>query len=224
MGFEFLGDQLWCRKLCLFDKVLENENPKYLFSFIPTRGSLYWTRNIHNIPLVNTKQNFLKNSFFPSTIIEWNKLDPHLRKTENFSFFKSNILKFLRPSPNSVYNRHKPRGICLITRLRIGLSHLREDKFKHRFQNTLNPLYSYRSDVESTVRFLLHCPQFFNERYTLLSTLGNFNCSLLENTSKVLTQTLLFGNTALSSSDNSKILSVTIDFIVLTKRFDEQPF
>ena len=149
---------------------MENENPKYLFSLIPTRRSLYSARNIHNIPLVNTKHNFFKNSFFPSTIIEWNNLDPHHRKSENISVFKSNILKFIQPSPNSVYNCHNPRGICLITRLRLGLSHLREHKFKHGFQH-----------------FLLHCPQFANERRNLLSTLGSFNCSLLVNTNKVLT-------------------------------------
>ena len=120
---------------------------------------------------------------------------------------KSNILKFIRPSPNSVYNCRNPRGICLITRLRLGLSHLREQKFKHDFQDTLNPLCSCGNDVESTEHFLLHCPQFVNERRILLSNLGNFNCSLFENTSKVLTQTLLFGNML---SDNSKILSATI--------------
>ena len=30
-------------------------------------------------------------------------------------------------------------GVKLVTRLRIGLSHLREYKFKHSFQDTLNP-------------------------------------------------------------------------------------
>ena len=163
-------------------------------------------------------------TFFLSSIFEWNNLDPHLRKFGDFSLFKSNVLKFIQPSPNSVYNCHKPRWICLITRLRLGLSHLREHKFKHGFQDTLNPLCSCGNDVESTEHFLLHCPQFVNERRTLLSTLGNFNCSLLENTSKVLTQTLLFGNTSLSPSDNSKILSATIDFILSAKRFYEQLF
>ena len=108
--------------------------------------------------------------FHFSERIEWNNLDPHLRKSENFSVFKSNILKFTRSSPKSVYNCHNPTGICLITKLRLGLSHLREHKFKHGFQH-----------------FLLHCPQFANERRNLLSTLGSFNCSLLVNTNKVLT-------------------------------------
>ena len=168
MGLESLRDRRWCRKLCLFYKILEKENLKYLFSLIPTRHSLSSTRNIHNIPFLNPKHYFFKKSFFPSTIIEWNNLDTHLL------VFKSNILKVIRSSPNSVYNCHNPRGICLITILRLGLSHLGEYNFKHGSQDTLNPLYSCGNDVESTEHFLLHCPQFFNERRILLSTLGNF--------------------------------------------------
>ena len=130
LGLEFLRDHRWCRKLFLFYKVLENENPKYLFSLIPTRRSLHSTQNIHNTPLLTQKTTKL---FFPSTIIEWNSLDPNLRKSENFSVFKRNILKFIRPSPNCVYSYHNRREICLVTRLRPGLSHLREHKFKHSF-------------------------------------------------------------------------------------------
>ena len=162
-------------------------------------------------------------TFFLSTIIESNNLDPHLKKSENFSVFKSNILKFIRPSPNSVYNYNNPSGIFtrLITRLKLDLSHLKEQKFKHGFQYMLNLLCSCGNDLESTEHFLLRCSQFVNERRTLLSILGNFNCSLFANTGKVLTQTLLFGNTSLSPSDNSK---TTIDFILSTKRFNEQHF
>ena len=158
MVLESLRDRSWCRKLCLFYKVLQNENPKYLFSLIPNRLSFYSTWNIHNIPLANIKHNFFESSFFPLTIIEWENLHPHLRKSGNFPVFKSNILKFIRPSPNFVYNCHNPRGICLITRLRLGFSHLREHKFKHGFQDTLNPLCSCGNDVKSTGHFLLHYP------------------------------------------------------------------
>ena len=57
-----------------------------------------------------------------------------------------------------------------------------------------------------------------------LSTLGNFNYNLLENTSNVLTQTLLFGNTSLRPGNNFKILNAKIYFILQTKRFYEQLF
>ena len=101
---------------------------------------------------------------------------------------------------------------------------MREHKSKHSFQDTINPLCSCALDIESTGHFLLHCPQFVNERHTLLSTIGNIHYKLLENTDSVLTQTLLFGNTSFDITDNTKILNATINFILLTKRFDEPLF
>ena len=223
LGFESLRVRRWCRKLCLFYKVLNNEHPQYLFNLLPVRPTLYPTRNALNIPFPNANHNFFKNSFFPSTIIEWNELNRGLRKTESLSLFKTDILKFIRPSTNSVYNCHNPKGVTFITRLRLGLSHLREHRFKHSFQS-INPLCSCELDIKSTEHFLLHCPQFVNERRTLLSTTGNINYKLPENTDSNFTQTLLFGDTSFDITDNTKILNATINFILLTKRFDEPLF
>ena len=76
-----------CRKLFLFYKVLENENPKYLFSLILPPGAHYTQLKIYIIsPLLTQNTTFSKT---PSTIIEWNNLDPHLRKSENFSVFQT---------------------------------------------------------------------------------------------------------------------------------------
>ena len=36
--------------------------------------------------------------FFPSTVIEWKKLDMNSRNSESFTSFKGNILKFTRLS------------------------------------------------------------------------------------------------------------------------------
>ena len=96
-------------------------------------------------------------------------------RSENFSLFKSNIL--------SSYDHLQALFIIVITLeelallqdLKLDKNHLREHKFKHDFQDTLNPLCSCGNDAESTEHFLLHCPQFVNERRSLLSTLGNFN-------------------------------------------------
>ena len=82
----------------------------------------------------------MKNSFFPSAVTEWNKIDKNIRKSESFNIFKKNILRFIRPSQNRVYNCHKPNGIKLLTTLRVELSQLREYKFKNSFQDTLNPI------------------------------------------------------------------------------------
>ena len=149
-------------------------------------------QNWKQYSLIKTKHNFFKNSFFPSAIIEWNNLDPNLRNSNSISVFKEKILNFIRPSPNSVFDIRNPKGIKLITRLRLGLSHLREHKFKHSFQDTLNPLCNCGQDIESTTHFFLHCPFFINERRTLLSTMHSFDSKLLDSTDYDLIQMLLF--------------------------------
>ena len=82
------------------------------------------------------------------------------------------------------------------------MSHLREHKFNHNFQDCLNPVCSCGLDFESTSHFLLHCPTFNDERYTLLSTLNNIDCTLLELTKSSSSQTLLYGNTLFDKEKN----------------------
>ena len=158
LGLESLQIRRWYRKLCLFYKIYKNQSPSYLYNIIPTTNTHYTLRNSDKIPYSKTKHNFFKNSFFPSVIIEWNKLDPSLRRCDSCNVFKSNILKFIRPSSNSFFHCHNSIGIKYITRICLGLSHWREHKFKHSFQDTLNHICNCGTDVESAIHFFLHCP------------------------------------------------------------------
>ena len=82
-------------------------------------------------------------------------------------------------------------------------------------QHNLNP-------AESTSHFLLHCPVFNIERYTLLNTLNNIDCKLLELTKSSLSQTLLYGNTLFDKEKkNTRILNATIQNILSTERSEE---
>ena len=92
-------------------------------------------------------------TFFPSAVIEWNSLDPNLRNSKSISVSKRKILNFIRPSINSFFDCHNLKGIKLITRPRLGLSHLRERKFKHSFQDKINPLCNCGQDIESSTHF-----------------------------------------------------------------------
>ena len=134
----------WCyRKLCLFYKIYKNQSPSYWYNIILTAGTHYTFRNLVKIPYLQTKHNFFKHSFFPSVIIEWSKLDPSLRRYNSYNVFKSDTLKIMQPSSNSIFDCHNPIGINYITRIQFGLGHLREHKFKHSFQDTLNPICNY---------------------------------------------------------------------------------
>ena len=124
LALESLRLRRWYRKLCLVHKVFKNGHPHYLLHLIPVRHSSHASKNIHSIAIFSLKHNFFKNSFFPSTISEWEKLDPAIRNSESLSILRKNILHFIRPAPNSIYNFHNPKGVKLITQIRLGLSHL----------------------------------------------------------------------------------------------------
>ena len=122
LGLESLQLRRWYIKLGMFYQIFKSKSPQHLFKLIPEKTSLYVTRNADNIPLFNIKHNFYQNSFFPSTIIEWNNLDSNLYNSETFGIFKNNILKFIRLKPNRFFNCCNLKGIRLITRLRLELS------------------------------------------------------------------------------------------------------
>ena len=133
LGLESIYLRCWYRKLGMFYRIYKNKSPQYVFKLIPEKTHAYATRNLNNVPCFKIEYNFLKNSFFPSTIIEWNNLEPTLLISKSFIVFKNSILKFIRPSPSNFFNCDNRRGIRLITRLRIGMSHLCEHKFKYKF-------------------------------------------------------------------------------------------
>ena len=162
LGLESLQLRRWYRKLVMFYKIYKSKSPQYHFKLTPEKT--HATKNVDNILCFKIRHNFFKNSFFPSTIIEWNNLDPTLRNSKSFDVFKNSILKFIRPSLSNVFNCNNYKGIRFITRLRLGMSHLREHKFKHDFQDCLNPICSCGLDSESTSHFLLHSPSFNDER------------------------------------------------------------
>ena len=46
-----------------------------------------------------------------SVILEWNKLDTDMRNSTSINIFKKPLLRFVRPSPKSLFNSHIPKGI-----------------------------------------------------------------------------------------------------------------
>ena len=172
LGLESLESRRWFRKPCHFYKIFNDKSPSYLFNLIPNFNSVHNTRLSYNIPTIKVKHDYFKNSFFPSAISEWNKLDLNIRNSASLHAFKKKLLNFIRPCANSIFDIHNPLGIKLLTRLRLGLSALHEHKFRHCFQDTLNPLCECAKDIESTMHFFLHCTNFLIPRQTLFQKLG----------------------------------------------------
>ena len=113
-----------------------------------------------NIPLFKIKHNFFENSFFPSGVIEWNKLDLNICSSVGLNIFTKTFSYFIRASGSTVFNCHIPIGVQLLTRLRLCLSHLHKHKFKHSFQDSINPICNCGNDIKTSVHFPLHCSVF----------------------------------------------------------------
>ena len=143
-----------------------------------------------------------------------------IRNSKTFSAFKKSILKFIRPSSNSISNCHSPKGIKLITKLRIGLSHLREHKFRHNFQDTLNSICNCWDDIETTIHYLLHCPNYLDEMRTLLDNLQSIGGKIHDKNDSQVSELLLFGVSSNSDASNTCISNATIQYLLATKRFD----
>ena len=79
LGFESLQSRRWFQKLSLFYKIIESESPSYLFHLNSKPLTSYSTCNYENLSPIKTYHSLFKNTFFPSTITEWNKLDFNIR-------------------------------------------------------------------------------------------------------------------------------------------------
>ena len=162
------------------------------------------------------KHIFLKNILFPSAILELNQLDSSLRNLASYNVFKNSI--FVRPSPNKIFEWHNTKGIKLVTRLRLGLSHLWKHKFKHSFQHTLNLLCSCGVDTETTSYYFLHCLLFHAERSNLLYNINEINSTILNKSESVMTRILQYGDESFKDEVNLIILNATIDFFFIYKQ------
>ena len=220
LGLESLQSRRWMRKLCLFYKIFRNQTPTYLTDLVPTSNRSYSLRNSQNVPLMRVNHQFFKNSFFPSIIMEWNNLDLEIRNSDNLQHFRKKILKFIKPSAETIFGIHNPLGIKLLSRLRMGLSHLREHKFKHGFLDSIDPICACSQDIESTAHYFLHCGLFNFARTTLFNSIRNINPDILNRSDSEITRLLLYGDPNFSLDINKRLLEFSIKFLIDSKRFN----
>ena len=131
-------------------------------------------------------------------------------------------MEFIRPSKNSIFLCNNSKRIKLLTRLRLGLNHLRDQKFKHNFLDTLNPICNCDEDIETSWHYLLHCSLYTNQSLVLLNFMQGIDNSILELTDSHIVEVFLYGRKFLDISSNNSILNATTDVLLETKRFDKR--
>ena len=107
-----------------------------------------------------------------------------------------------------------------LTQLRVGLSVLREHKFRHSFCDTSDPMCLLNDGVENTEHYMLLC-QDFNQQRTLLlrkvsDVLSEIGVNVNDLSQCALLNILLYGDSGLNCTLNRRIISATLEYILET--------
>ena len=169
--------------------------PEYLYSYLdfPSQEN-YPLRSASGFfikPYPSRTKSF-KKTFFPYCIHEWNNLNIEIRKAKSLSIFKKLIVS--HEKENSLFSVYDPFGVKLLTRLRLQFNHLNEHKFRHGFNDTLNPMCPCGTEVETTEHFLLRCHFYSAQRLELFKYLEKVDPTFFDLNAKDQVHFLLYGS------------------------------
>ena len=129
-------------------------------------------------------------------------------------------MSFTKVKSRSIFSIHDSTGIKLLTRLRLGFSHLNEHKLWQNFRDTVSAMCDCGSELESTQHFLLRCPFFNCERKKLFESLHNIKPAILEFQKGFLSNIQLSDSDKFEETINRKILQSTITYLKSSSRFE----
>ena len=129
----------------------------------------------------------------PHTMLKLNEFERNIQQSKTMLLFRNSLLKIDRPIPKLIYNIHNPRGLKLLT-LRLGMSHLNQDKFNHYFRDCVNPLCPCSLEIESCSYFFLRCYYFTDIQRTLFSELLSVEKNILNQSDNKIVELLLYSN------------------------------
>ena len=180
LGIESMKLRQWFRHVIFF-KIQSNGLPQYLNYLIP-KASLHYATRFSPLPNFKFRIEVFRNSFFPYTMNERNNLNNIIKSSKSYLMFRKRMFNLIRPKCNETYGIHNPTGLKLLTRLRLGLSHLNDHKFNHNFRDCINPLCSCSLNVENNVHFFLHCHHLSLKRQTLVSNIKSIDKDIINET------------------------------------------
>ena len=144
-----------------------------------------------------TRHNFSNNFLFLGVI--WNSLDINIGNFPYINVFKKDLLKFIRPEPNSTYNINDTKELKLLRRLRLRLSHLADQTFSHNFQDCV---YWNNNPLPSSV------PISWLSKENPLHKINEVSRIISRQSDSTITKILLFGDNKLDFEAKKILLQV----------------
>ena len=204
------------RRILQLHKIVDGKTPSYLREKLPrNRNVLINLPNVFHEIKYGTDRYL--NSFFPDATKNWNNIITDFKGLPTFEDLKKHLISLYRPDVRSTFNIHKPQ-LRHLFQLRVGLSHLRHHKKRHKFVDTPSDMCPCKNGVEDTQHFLITCPTYSTQRDVLFACVE----TILQKQGLSVTNSVelfLYGHPSLNKSDNGHVLFATLEFITKTKRF-----
>ena len=178
-------------------------------------------RHFNSFNAGSCKSEYFKNPFIPNVINEWNKLDPDIRSSTSYHIYRNKLLKFIRPVQRKTFNINDTVGVKLLTRLRLGFSHLGEHKFKHGFRDILNPLCPFSIETETTAHYFLRCHFYNTNRSALMNELNEIDSSFSTMNENKFIDLVLCDSDKFDDKKNHNILMSATKFIKDSQRLEK---
>ena len=105
--------------------------------------------------------------------------------------------------------------------MRLELSYFNEYKFKHNFEDCINPLYICSLEPESNFHFFLCCHHYTILHTDLMNDFKVIDENILRLSESSIVQFLLFSDSKYNLFDNCHILNTSINFVLRSARFKD---
>jgi ribonuclease P/MRP protein subunit RPP40 len=146
--------------LCHLYKIIHGLSPHYLNTLLPAyvqNTTNYALRNARDFSIPRTNKNYVRLSFFWSTLHNWNALSNDVRQSASLAIFKKQIKEATFYIPNKLFDIFTPKSSVHHARMRMGLSALNAHRRKYNFITYNNcPLCGEKpDDVTHTTLYLV---------------------------------------------------------------------
>ena len=196
--------------MILLVKIINGLQPPHLYdifsNYIRDANPRYFLRN-NVIPLVYTRTETFRRSFFPGAIRDWNNLDSEIRGVETVSLLKTK-LKGNQLVKNSYYSLGSRRINCILSSIKLHCSQLNDDLFKN---DIIDNRYCVCGDEETPFHYFFQCPRYAAYRNRLYHETDFIQELSLD--------IILNGNNQLSHQENIILHETVSSFVQASKRF-----
>ena len=159
-------------------------------------------------------------SFVPASVRAWNQLGNNIKQLPILGHFKNALKRQMFSKKIKHFSQCKGKAAINHTRMRLGLSHLRQHLHSHHIiESPYCPNSCWDRLAEGTEHYFLHCPQYAASRDQMLGGLGPTVDKLGVNRNIEIVKLILNGHSELSFAENISLLRTVQQFINNTGRF-----